>query len=77
MHNASEGKISELKRRVEEQCRALGSLASSIEGENRLGNLMKRVEGPCQALSSLAAVGVSGEGWLHKRLCSRGVRFSF
>jgi hypothetical protein len=61
MHNASE-KIGELKRRVEEQCKALGSLASSIEGENRLGNLMKRVEGPCQALSSLAAVGVSGEG---------------
>jgi len=57
-------KISELKKRVDEQCRALGSLASSIEGENRLGNLMKRVEGPCQALSSLAAVGVSGEGFV-------------
>jgi hypothetical protein len=34
MHNASEGKIGELKKRVEEQCRALGSLASSIEGED-------------------------------------------
>jgi hypothetical protein len=46
MHNASKDKIGELKKRVEEQCKALGSLASSIEGENRLGNLMKRVEGP-------------------------------
>jgi hypothetical protein len=61
----SRDKIGELKKRVEEQCKALGSLASSIEGENRLGDLMKRVEGPCQALSSLAAVGgVSGEGFV-------------
>ncbi|MCL6579900.1 MAG: dihydrodipicolinate synthase family protein, partial [Candidatus Bathyarchaeota archaeon] len=57
-------KISELKKRVEEQCRALNSLASSIEGEDRLGDLMKRVEKPCEALSSLAVAGVSGEGFV-------------
>jgi intergrase/recombinase len=57
-------KISELKKRVDEQCRALGSLASSMEGEDRLGQLFKRVEGQCEALSSLAAGGgVSGEGF--------------
>jgi hypothetical protein len=44
MHNASE-KIGELKKRVEEQCKALGSLASSIEGEDRLGQLLKRLKG--------------------------------
>jgi intergrase/recombinase len=65
MHNASE-KIGELKKRVEEQCKALGSLASSIEGEDRLGQLFKRVEGQCEALSSLTAGGVSvgGEGFV-------------
>ncbi|MBS7636847.1 hypothetical protein KEJ37_05895 [Candidatus Bathyarchaeota archaeon] len=47
--------IEELKRRVDEQCKALNSLASSLEGENRLGELMKRVEKPCEALTSLAA----------------------
>jgi intergrase/recombinase len=58
-------KISELKKRVDEQCRALGSLASSIEGEDRLGQLFKRVEGRCEALSSFAAGGgVSGEGFV-------------
>jgi intergrase/recombinase len=55
-------KISELKKRVDEQCKALGSLASSIEGEDGLGQLFKRVEGRCEALSSLAAGDVSGEG---------------
>jgi len=60
----SKDKISELKKRVDEQCRALDSLASTIEGENRLGDLMKRVEKPCEALSSLAAAGVSGEGFV-------------
>jgi len=64
MHNASEGKIGELKRLVDEQCRVLGSLASSIEGEDRLGQLLKRVEGRCEALSSLASGGVSGEGFI-------------
>jgi len=64
MHNASEGKIGELKRRVDEQCRALGSLASSIEGGDVLGQLLKRVEGRCEALSSLAGGGVSGEGFV-------------
>jgi len=57
-------KISELKKRVDEQCKALNSLASSIEGENRLGQLFKRVEGRCEALSSLAAGDVSGEGFV-------------
>jgi hypothetical protein len=58
-------KISELKKRVDEQCRALGYLASSMEGEDRLGQLFKRVEGQCEALSSLAAGGgVSGEGFV-------------
>jgi intergrase/recombinase len=57
-------KISELKKRVDEQCKALGSLASSIEGEDRLGQLFKRVEGRCEALSSLAAGDVAGEGFV-------------
>jgi len=58
-------KISELKKRVDEQCRALGSLASSMEGEDRLGQLLRRVEGRCEALSSLASGGgVSGEGFV-------------
>jgi intergrase/recombinase len=57
-------KISELKKRADEQCKALNSLASSIEGENRLGQLFKRVEGRCEALSSLAAGDVSGEGFV-------------
>ncbi|MEM3628910.1 MAG: integrase [Candidatus Bathyarchaeia archaeon] len=55
--------IDELKRRVDEQCRALGSLASSFEGEDRLGELVRRVEKPCEALSSLAA-GFSFEGFV-------------
>jgi len=42
----------------------LGSLASSIEGEDRLGQLLKRVEGRCEALSSLTADGVPGEGFV-------------
>ncbi|MEM3875416.1 MAG: integrase [Candidatus Bathyarchaeia archaeon] len=56
--------IEQLKRRVEEQARALGSLASSMEGEVRLGELVRRVEKPCEALSSLAAGGVSFEGFV-------------
>ena len=32
--------IEELKRRVDEQCKALNSLASSLEGEDRTGELM-------------------------------------
>jgi hypothetical protein len=38
-------RIEELKKRVEEQCRTLGSLASSIEGEDRFGQLLRQVEG--------------------------------
>jgi hypothetical protein len=49
--------IDELKKRVEEQCRALGSLAESLEGEDRLGQLLRRVEGQCETLSSLAGGG--------------------
>ncbi len=55
--------IEELKRRVDEQCKALNSLASSLEGGDRLGELMKRVEKPCEALSSLAGVEVLGGGF--------------
>ena len=54
-------RISSLKKRVDEQCRALGSLAESLEGEDRLGELMGRVEASCEVLGSLAA-GASGEG---------------
>jgi len=59
----AEEKISELKRRVEEQRKALGSLAESLEGEDRLGDLVKRVEKPCEALSLLAG-GVAGESFV-------------
>jgi hypothetical protein len=41
-------RIEELKKRVEEQCRTLGSLASSIEGEDRFGQLLRQVEGQGQ-----------------------------
>ena len=66
MPNASKNRISELKKRVNEQCRILGSLAESLEGEDRLGRLFKRVEGHCEALSSLASgsVSVGGEGFV-------------
>jgi len=36
MHN---NRISELKKRVDEQCKSLSSLASSLEGEDMLGDL--------------------------------------
>jgi hypothetical protein len=62
MHNASKNRISELKKRVNEQCRILGSLAESLEGGNRLRQLLRRVEGHCEALSSLASGGVPVEG---------------
>jgi len=58
----AEEKISELKKRVEVQRKALKSLAESLEGEDRLGRLMKRVEQPCEALSGLAAEVGRGEG---------------
>jgi len=65
MPNASKNRISELKKRVNEQCRRLSILASSMEGGDRLGQLLRRVEGQCEALSSLAAGGgVSGEGFV-------------
>jgi len=59
----AEEKISELKKRVEEQRKALNSLASSLEGEDRLEDLVKRVEKPCEALSFLAA-GVARESFV-------------
>jgi len=65
MHNAFKNRISELKKRVNEQCRILGSLAESLEGEDRLRQLIKRVEGQCEALSSLAGGSdFSGEGFV-------------
>jgi hypothetical protein len=64
MHNASKNTISELKKRVNEQCRRLSILASSMEGGDRLGQLLRRVEGQCEALSSLAGGSVSGEGFV-------------
>ena len=47
--------ISELKKRVEEQCKKLSILAESFEGEDTLGQLVRRVENRCEALSSLAS----------------------
>jgi hypothetical protein len=38
-------RIEELRRRVEEQCRTLGSLAGSLEGEDRFGQLLRRLRG--------------------------------
>jgi hypothetical protein len=66
MPNASKNRISELKKRVNEQCRILGSLAESLEAEDRLRQLIKRVEGHCEALSSLASGsgGVIGGGFI-------------
>jgi hypothetical protein len=64
MPNASKNRISELKKRVNEQCRILGSLAESLEGEDRLRQLIKRVEGHCEALSSLASGSVIGGGFV-------------
>jgi hypothetical protein len=55
MHNACLDKIGELKKRVEEQGKALKSLAESVEGEDRLAQLMSRVEGYCEALTSLTS----------------------
>jgi hypothetical protein len=45
MPNASKNRISELKKRVNEQCRILGSLAESLKGEDRLRQLIKRLRG--------------------------------
>jgi len=56
-------KIGELKKHVDEQCKSLGSLASSLESEDRLKDLIRRVEKPCEALSSLAG-GVAGGGFV-------------
>jgi len=64
MPNASKNRISELKKRVNEQCRILGSLAESLEGGNRLRQLLRHVEGQCDALSSLASGGVIGGGFV-------------
>ncbi|MGC9095053.1 MAG: integrase [Candidatus Bathyarchaeia archaeon] len=56
----SEDRIGELKKRVEDQCRALGSLALSMDDEDKLGQLMGRVEASCEALRSIAGVGRGG-----------------
>ncbi|KPV61951.1 MAG: hypothetical protein AOA65_2119 [Candidatus Bathyarchaeota archaeon BA1] len=57
-------RIDELRKRVDEQCKALDSLAASIEGEgNKLDDLMRRVGGQCETLSSLTA-GVEGESFV-------------
>jgi len=53
----AEERINELKKRVEVQRKALGSLAESLEGEDSLKDLMERVEKPCEALRFLAAAG--------------------
>ncbi len=56
--------IDRLKKRVEKECKALGSLASSFEGGDRLEELRRRVEAPCEALSVLAfGGGEVGEGF--------------
>jgi len=65
--------IGELKRRVDEQCRALGSLAASLEGEDRLKGLRERVEKPCEALSVLAAGDVAGVGFVLNWSETRGL----
>jgi len=57
--------MDELKRWVEEQCRAFESLAASLEGEDRFRDLRRREEKPCEASSSLVA-GV-GEGFVLSR----------
>ena len=54
-------RIEQLKRRVEEQARALDSLASSFEVDNRLGELMRRVEKPFEALGGWASGARVGE----------------
>jgi len=58
----AEERIDELKKRVEEQRKALKGLAESLEDEDRLEQLMRRVEQPCEALSGLAAQVGRGEG---------------
>jgi len=59
----AEEKISELKKRVDEQRKALGSLASSLGGGERVEQLARRVDSQCEALSFLAAC-ASGEGFV-------------
>ena len=57
----AEEKISELKKRVEVQRKALGSLAESLEEEDSLKDLRERVEKPCEALRFLAVGGGADE----------------
>jgi len=53
-----------LKRRVDEQRRVLGSLASSLDEEGRLDGLMRRVDGQCRVLESLASGDISSGGFV-------------
>ncbi|MEM3875212.1 MAG: integrase [Candidatus Bathyarchaeia archaeon] len=63
-------RLEELKKRLEEQARALDSLASSVEGGGGgLGELMRRVEKPCEALGGLAS-----EASVSESLSGVGVR---
>ena len=57
-------RIGELKKRVEDQCKALIGLAESLEGEDRLRQLMSGLKGSVrETLSSLVAGGASGKGF--------------
>jgi hypothetical protein len=60
-------RIEELRRRVEEQCRTLGSLAENLEGEDGLGQLLRRVGEQCEALSSLSFGGGFVLSWPETR----------
>jgi len=55
----AEDLLESLKRRVDEQRRVLGSLASSLDEESRLDGLMRRVDDQCRVLESLASGGFS------------------
>jgi hypothetical protein len=55
----TEDLLESLKRRVDEQWRVLGSLASSLDEEGRLDGLMRRVDDQCRVLESLASGGFS------------------
>jgi intergrase/recombinase len=60
----AEDLIEKLKRRVDEQRRVLGSLASSLDEEGRLDGLMRRVDGQCRILESLASGDISSGGFV-------------
>jgi hypothetical protein len=62
MPNASKNRISELKKRVNEQCRILGSLAESLEGGTGLVNCLSGLRGSVKF--KLLAGGVIGGGFI-------------